>query len=117
MRTNWREVAEILAGRLVTHAFCDEHPAASADPECPFCQDRAAYRTYLAAGGPDKAPPRPSGHVIALADISPGEHLGVGTLVTAADGTQHLEFRREPDNTGAGDRWEDPRDTYGGEAG
>lgn len=25
--------------------------------------------------------------------------------------------RREPDNIGAGDRWEDPRDTYGGEAG
>ena len=23
-------------------------------------------------------------------------------------------YRREPDNAGAGDRWEDPRDTYGG---
>lgn len=64
---SWRSVAEMLALRLANHAslagalpddmanrtIYDQatgcsHTLADADPEnCPFCDDRAAYRLYL----------------------------------------------------------------------
>lgn len=40
-----------LAERLAAHAFCEEHAAYVVD--CPFCEDRRAYETYVAAGGRD----------------------------------------------------------------
>ncbi|WP_433520106.1 hypothetical protein ACQP2T_63940 (plasmid) [Nonomuraea sp. CA-143628] len=42
-----------LAARLANHAYCDFHPEAKSDPECPSCDDRAAYKAWLAAGGND----------------------------------------------------------------
>lgn len=48
--TNWRKVADRLAGRLlyqVGGCACDPPDPA----ECPFCADTAAYGEYLRAGG------------------------------------------------------------------
>lgn len=43
----WREVAAQLARRLEHHADCPDHAEAAAVPqECPFCADRAAFRTW-----------------------------------------------------------------------
>jgi hypothetical protein len=51
----WREVAELLAARLVYQAHCPEETVDGAlrhlipedFPDCPFCCDRAAYNVYL----------------------------------------------------------------------
>jgi hypothetical protein len=53
-RPTWRQIAELLAGRLASHAFCDVHD--KFDPGCPFCRDREAYMAYLKAGGRDLRP-------------------------------------------------------------
>lgn len=60
-RPQWRKIAELLADRLATHAFCGQHHASTPDPDCPFCGDRAAYQAYLAAGGNDYRPKPPAG--------------------------------------------------------
>jgi len=49
----WRAVAARLAQQLASHAVCERHGEAASDPECPFCEDRAAYKTWLTAGGQD----------------------------------------------------------------
>ena len=51
-----RAAAEVLAERMANHAHCDEHPTSRANPQCPYCQDRAAYSTWLASGGHDYRP-------------------------------------------------------------
>lgn len=50
---SWRKVADQLASRLAHHAYCDEHPLTAPGPDCPSCRDRAAYLTYVGAGGED----------------------------------------------------------------
>ncbi|MEU6725537.1 hypothetical protein ABZ917_17660 [Nonomuraea wenchangensis] len=49
----WFAVARQLAVQLAAHAVCEEHSIAMSDPACPSCQDRAAYKAWLAAGGSD----------------------------------------------------------------
>jgi hypothetical protein len=45
----WREIAELLAGRIAAHADCPDHPETSAVPDrCPFCADRAVFRRFQA---------------------------------------------------------------------
>lgn len=68
-RTDWKRLAAVLADRLASHAFCDQHPASHPEPDCPWCGDRTAYRAYLAAGGRDfriKA----EGRSVPLAELS-----------------------------------------------
>lgn len=42
----WERVARILGTRMEAHAFCVDHPEKASRGDCPFCQDRAAYRLY-----------------------------------------------------------------------
>lgn len=61
---SWREVANLLADRLVYHNYCDAHTAAEADPgNCPFCADRAAYQAWQAKSG-QRHVPLPPGPVL-----------------------------------------------------
>lgn len=70
--TNWRKVADVLAERLASHAFCDTHPVRMADPGCPFCADRAAYGRYLTAGGTDTRDlPGPDTQYVTLQELAP----------------------------------------------
>jgi hypothetical protein len=73
-RVNWRKIADLLADRLETHAICPQHSVADAAPDCPWCQDRAAYRKYLMAGGHDYRP-RPEGRGVPLSEIRPAEKI------------------------------------------
>jgi hypothetical protein len=95
-RTDWRRVAEKLADRLATHAFCPQHSASDPAVDCPWCTDRAVYREYLAVGGEDYRPvPDPDAKMVRLADLPPAEHLGYAVLRTAGDGTQYTEFSKD----------------------
>lgn len=49
----WRAVAVLLADRLASHEFCDDHGAIADGLArgCPFCQDREAMRIYRAKSG------------------------------------------------------------------
>lgn len=49
----WRAVAARLAQQLASHAECERHAEAVSDQECPSCEDRAAYKAWLDAGGND----------------------------------------------------------------
>ena len=42
----WAEVARILGERLENHAGCPEHPEETPVRDCPFCEDRIAYRLF-----------------------------------------------------------------------
>jgi hypothetical protein len=100
-RVNWKQVAERLADRLATHAFCPQHGVSDADPDCPFCQDRAVYRAYLAVGGRDQRPAAdPNAKSVALQDLPAAEHLGWAALRTAEDGTHYTEFLKEGELNG-----------------
>ncbi len=48
---SWREIAGVLAERMQHHAFCLDHRAIEAKPDCPFCRDRAAYERWVAKSG------------------------------------------------------------------
>lgn len=52
-RVAWRAMADRLAMRLANHAHCGKHPESAPRDDCPFCEDRAVYLAYLAAGGTD----------------------------------------------------------------
>uniref|UniRef100_UPI003F490DD1 hypothetical protein n=1 Tax=Streptosporangium sp. CA-235898 TaxID=3240073 RepID=UPI003F490DD1 len=60
--------AEKLAERMANHAHCDDHPPSQANPQCPFCLDRAAYSTWLASGGRDYQP-KHGGLSVSLDDL------------------------------------------------
>ena len=49
----WRAIADLLASRLIHHAYCDEHAEVTED--CPFCDDIAAFVAYQKAGGTMRA--------------------------------------------------------------
>jgi hypothetical protein len=86
----------MLADRMASHAFCDQHSVKDADPDCPACVDRQAYRMYLEAGGCDYRPaPTPGARTVGLADLPPAEKLGVLHLRTADDGTRYTEFEKD----------------------
>jgi hypothetical protein len=70
-RAAWRRVAEALAERLVSHAFCTDHSEANPEPDCPWCDDREAYRAYVDAGGRDFRPPPYTGRVVTLSEVAP----------------------------------------------
>lgn len=53
----WRQVAEVLAHRLVNHAYCEVHPESRPGEQCPFCDDRAAYRLWQRKAGVQDPPP------------------------------------------------------------
>lgn len=75
-RPNWRKVADTLARQMAIHAFCDSHSLRNAQLDCPFCQDRAAYRVYLAAGGQDFTPGDPPGtRSVPLAELRKSDHF------------------------------------------
>jgi hypothetical protein len=76
MSDKWKKVAEVLASRLVMHAFCREHKADSPDPDCPFCEDRQAYSAYLKAGGRDFRPPPHTGPVVSVDELHRRALLG-----------------------------------------
>lgn len=59
----WREITDLLASRMFHHAFCEQHPEASADPDCPFCRDRAAYRAWETKSGRTHREPEYTGEV------------------------------------------------------
>lgn len=45
---DWRKMADLLASRLQYHAYFDcGHEDVTKD--CPYCDDVAAYRTYIEA--------------------------------------------------------------------
>jgi hypothetical protein len=44
----WKRIAMILGGQMEDHAFCEDHPVSEPEPQCPFCEDRAAYRLFVA---------------------------------------------------------------------
>ena len=70
----WRAVTDALAERMSYHAHCDYHPEAEADPDCPFCKDRDAYRLWE----------RKSGHTFKTRE-TPGEMVDVFSLVRQED--------------------------------
>lgn len=43
---SWERVARVLGERMHHHAVCEEHPLETADEQCPFCADRAAYLMF-----------------------------------------------------------------------
>lgn len=67
-RTNWREIADLLAGRLMHNAACPTHASQDVDG-CPFCADHTAVRAYLAAGGTVR-PYEHGGPTISLAELA-----------------------------------------------
>jgi len=67
---SWRQVAAMLAARLVNHAFCETHGDANPDPDCPFCADREAYKAYVAAGGYDFRPPPYTGPTVSVHELA-----------------------------------------------
>jgi hypothetical protein len=69
MATDWHRMAERLARRLETHAFCDTHVLRDARKDCPFCVDRSVYLAYVAAGGEDFRDSRPLGKPTRLEDL------------------------------------------------
>lgn len=83
MAKNWRQVAEMLAERLVVHAFCDKHSTRNPAPECPFCSDCAAYQAYLA--GRDFTLHVP-GEPVPIQDLSPSDALVRASGRTTSDG-------------------------------
>jgi hypothetical protein len=48
MSDKWKRIADVLAGRLMYHDFCDHNPP---EEDCPFCDDEAAMKIYRKAGG------------------------------------------------------------------
>lgn len=64
-----RAVTRLLAERLAEHAHCDQHAVSAPEPGCGYCQDRAAYLAYLAAGGPDYRTPDGGGSEVPLSDL------------------------------------------------
>lgn len=74
---NWRRVAEVLAARLVNYAECPTHHVDRPDPDCPFCDDRAAYRTYLSAGGRDFTPSFP-GTPVPIEELASSDRFVIG---------------------------------------
>ena len=50
-RESWKSIAMALGNAMVNHQYCDDHPAANPEPDCPFCQDRAVYRRFRAFAG------------------------------------------------------------------
>lgn len=68
-RTNWRAVADRLAGRMLNHAFNCLEGHEPADPDCPFCEDTAAYLAYLDAGGTVRHAPE-RGRCVPVHEIS-----------------------------------------------
>lgn len=47
----WRELAVLLGGRMRNHAYCEHHPRGKPEPDCPYCEDRAAFDVYAAKAG------------------------------------------------------------------
>jgi hypothetical protein len=45
-RESWEAIAHRLAARLMYHAYC-ENDDVELNPNCPFCEDIAAYRAYV----------------------------------------------------------------------
>jgi hypothetical protein len=81
MSTNWKAVAEALAGRLANHADCGTHRRRNPDPSCPFCRDRAAYDAYLAAGGQDFRYKPPDGtRSVPIHEVPPNRNLMLGGM-------------------------------------
>lgn len=64
-----RQVGQLLAGRLAAHAHCDEHPESASRKDCPYCEDRTAFASYLTAGGRDPRPAKPTGRGITLSEL------------------------------------------------
>lgn len=48
---SWRELAERLGARMESHAFCVDHDETDPQSDCPYCQDRAAFRLYERKAG------------------------------------------------------------------
>jgi hypothetical protein len=75
-KPSWRAIAELLAERLAVHAFCPQHSLSDAEPDCPFCADRAAYWKYLAAGGLDFRMTAPEGaRSVPLSELAPSSEF------------------------------------------
>lgn len=87
---NWRTIAAHLAERLSNHAFCVDHSEQKPDPDCPWCEDRAAYLAYLEAGGFDHRPePTPESETISLWELrQQHERTGPAPADPDAEGPQ-----------------------------
>jgi hypothetical protein len=72
-RAGWEQIAHALAERLQHHASCPDHPLRSAQGDCPFCRDRAAYRAYRIAAGLPPDRPRDTGTYVELHQIPRSE--------------------------------------------
>lgn len=67
---SWRSIADLLASRLMHHAWCEQHADPEEDQDCPFCDDIRAYIAYLERGGTSRIAPLPADAVfVRIEDI------------------------------------------------
>lgn len=73
---SWRAVADALAERMSHYAICKAHPEAEADPDCPFCKDRAAYRMWERKSGQTFVTREAPGEVVDVFALARSSYLG-----------------------------------------
>lgn len=69
--TTWRRMAEVLARRLESHAYCESHPESRPGEGCPFCRDREVYRLWQRKAGVQDPPPY-TGPTVNILDLRQG---------------------------------------------
>jgi hypothetical protein len=65
----WKYVAAALAERMQYHNYCDDHREIT--PDCPFCDDRAAYALYVAKARQPQ--PKPIGTTLPIHEVPADE--------------------------------------------
>lgn len=79
MADSWKTIAQLLAGRMETHAYCPDNHQPLQPRDCPFCGDVAAYRRYqtkIAADARGAAGSEGPGSVVAQAYGDPERRPG-----------------------------------------